>query len=76
MDFPPVPGSCQLELSSATSSEIEHTVVVGEVASLDHKVLDDAVERRALVSETLLAGSKSTVTAVRIRRCSGRFVVL
>lgn len=31
-------------------------VVVGEVAALDHELLDDAVEARALVAEALLAG--------------------
>jgi hypothetical protein len=34
-------------------------VTLGEVTTLDHKVLDDTVERRALVTETLLAGSQS-----------------
>jgi hypothetical protein len=34
--------------------------VVCEVSTLDHELLDDAVECRALVTEALLAGSKST----------------
>lgn len=36
-------------------------IVVGEIAALNHEVLDDSVESRALVAETLFAGSKSTV---------------
>lgn len=35
-------------------------VALGEVAALDHKVLDDAVERRSLVAKALLAGGKGT----------------
>jgi hypothetical protein len=37
-----------------------HTIVVGKVTTLDHKVLDNTVEGRALVPEALLASSKST----------------
>lgn len=37
-----------------------HTIAVGEVTTLDHEVLDHTVEARALVTETLLAGSQST----------------
>lgn len=37
-----------------------HTIVVGKVTTLDHKVLDNTVEGRALVSEALLASGKST----------------
>ena len=33
-------------------------VAVGEVAALDHEVLDDAVKLRALVAEPLLAGGE------------------
>lgn len=45
-----------------------HTVTLGKVTALDHKVLDNAVEGRALISEALLASSKST------RILSGEFV--
>lgn len=36
------------------------TVTLGEVTTLNHEVLDDAVEGRALVTEALLTGSKGT----------------
>ena len=35
-------------------------VALGEVTALDHEVLDDAVEGRALVTKALLACSKSS----------------
>ena len=35
------------------------TVVVGEVTTLDHEVLDDTVEGRSLIAEALLASSQS-----------------
>ena len=35
-------------------------VATGEVTALEHEVGDDAVEGRALVAESLLAGAKST----------------
>jgi hypothetical protein len=35
-------------------------VVVGEVTTLDHEVLDNSVESRAFVTKALLAGSKSS----------------
>ena len=34
-------------------------VALGEVTTLDHEVLDDTVEPRALISEALLTGSES-----------------
>jgi hypothetical protein len=34
-------------------------VATGEVATLEHEVRDDTVERRALVAEALLAGAES-----------------
>jgi len=37
-----------------------HTIVVSKVTTLDHKVLDNTVEARTLISEALLASSKST----------------
>lgn len=46
----------------------DHTVTLGEVTTLDHKVLDNTVEGRALISEALLASSKST------RTLSGEYV--
>ncbi len=36
------------------------TVTVSEITTLNHKLLDDSVESRALVSKTLLASGKST----------------
>jgi hypothetical protein len=36
-------------------------VSVGEVAALDHEVLDDTVEGRTLISKTLLTGSQGTM---------------
>ena len=38
---------------------MRQTVMVGEVTTLDHEVLDDTVEGRALVAEALLASSQS-----------------
>jgi hypothetical protein len=35
-------------------------VALGEVTTLDHEVLDDTVERGALVTKALLASSKSS----------------
>jgi len=35
-------------------------VTLGEVTTLDHEVLDDTVESRALVAKALLASSKSS----------------
>jgi hypothetical protein len=35
-------------------------VTLGKVTTLDHKVLDDTVEGRSLVTEALLASSKSS----------------
>lgn len=34
-------------------------VALGEVTTLNHEVLDDTVERRALIAKTLLASAKS-----------------
>lgn len=36
------------------------TVTIGEVTTLDHELLDDSVESRALEPEALLACSEST----------------
>lgn len=36
------------------------TVAIGEVTTLNHKLLDDSVESRAHKSEALLASSEST----------------
>lgn len=36
------------------------TVAIGEVTTLNHKLLDDSVESRALKSEALLVSSEST----------------
>lgn len=35
------------------------TITLGKVTTLDHKVLDDTMERGALVTEALLASSES-----------------
>jgi hypothetical protein len=59
MDLPPVPymmvsyGRYRVENGQAY-------VATGEVTSLEHELRDDAVESRASISETLLAGAKST----------------
>ena len=37
-----------------------HTIAIGEVAALDHELLDDSVEGRSLVTEALLACAQST----------------
>lgn len=60
MDFPPVPYSYQIR-PSVLEVGIEHTVAAGEVASLDHEVLDNAMESRTFISKAFLASSKSTV---------------
>lgn len=46
-----------MQLNAAWS---RHTIAVGEVTTLDHKVLDHTVESRALITKTLLASSQST----------------
>lgn len=53
-------GACTQLLPGQLSAGLSRqTVTVGEVTTLDHKVLDDAVESRALVAEALLTGSQS-----------------
>lgn len=42
------------------------TITLGEVTTLDHELLDDAVEGRPLISETLLASGKSTEVLSRL----------
>lgn len=37
------------------------SVTICEITTLDHELLDDTVEGRALISEALLAGSQSAV---------------
>lgn len=54
--------ACQQRLNSGSfvvRYRIERTVVVGEVTTLNHEVLDDTVEGRALVAEALLASGQS-----------------
>ena len=41
-------------------------VAPSEITALDHEVLDDAVEGRALVSKALLAGRESTEVLCRL----------
>jgi len=41
-------------------------VVLGEVTALDHEVLDDTVEDRALISKALLASSQSSEVLGRL----------
>jgi hypothetical protein len=48
-----------LILISSMSKAMVRTVMVGEVTTLDHEVLDDTVEGRALVAEALLASGQS-----------------
>jgi hypothetical protein len=38
----------------------QRTIAIGEVSTLDHKVLDHAVEGGALITEALLAGAESS----------------
>lgn len=38
------------------------SISIGEVTALDHELLNDTVEGRALVSEALLARSQSTIS--------------
>lgn len=45
------------------------SIAVGEVTTLDHEVLDDTVEGRALISEALLAGSQSAEVLSGLRHC-------
>ena len=56
MDLPPVPYKYQRKpkLQKKTITNI----ATGEIASLDHELLDNAVEGGALVAEALLAGSE------------------
>ena len=37
-----------------------HTVAVGEVTTLNHELLDDSVESRSLITETLFPCAQST----------------
>jgi hypothetical protein len=48
-----------LIFTSSISKRMVRTVMVGEVTTLDHEVLDDTVEGRALVAEALLASGQS-----------------
>ena len=50
----------EVEMRPSHTGLATSAVTLGEVTTLDHKVLDDTVERRALVTETLLASSQST----------------
>lgn len=40
------------------------TIALGEVSTLNHELLDDTVELRALITESLLASSKRTVSRI------------
>lgn len=53
--------ACQQELvvASSMSKVMVRTVMVGEVTTLDHEVLNDTVEGRTLVAEAFLASSQS-----------------
>lgn len=46
-------------------------VVVGEISSLGHEVIDDAMEVRSLVSEALFVGAESS----EVGRSFGHFLV-
>lgn len=60
--MPPLPiGSpSELRVYNAGITANELTVALGEIATLDHKGLDDTVEGRALITESLLASCQST----------------
>ena len=51
--------SKHLTLQSFNLADKLHTITPGKVTTLDHEVLDDTVEPRALISEALLTGSES-----------------
>jgi|SRR5690242_11783256 len=58
MDLPPVP--C-LQLASHSRHDCSFThVAFREITALDHEVLDNTMEGRALIAEALLAGSEGT----------------
>lgn len=45
------------------------TVTIGKVATLNHELLDDSVERRTLISETLLTGTELPEVLGSLRDC-------
>jgi hypothetical protein len=73
MDLPPVP----VLLARCFLTKKKLTVAAGEVAALDHEILDDAVECAALVSVALLASDQRTwVVSVDARQLVGKPEVL
>ena len=58
--------SKHLTLQSFNLADKLHTITPGKVTTLDHKVLDNTVECRALVSIALLTGSQNPETVVSI----------
>lgn len=51
--------SCEQELWKARTGLATSAITLGEVTALDHELLDDTVEGRALVAEALLASGES-----------------
>jgi hypothetical protein len=60
-----LPGVLELEVLIRKLLAIDgfsaSSVSIGEVTALDHELLDDTVEGRALISIALLAGGQGTV---------------
>ena len=46
-----------------------HTIAIGEVATLNHELLDDSVEGGSLVTEALLARAQSTEVLGGLGNC-------
>lgn len=55
----------QLPTCPKFSEWTAQTITLGEVTTLNHKVLDDTVESRALVAEALLASGQSPNKSIR-----------
>ena len=46
-----------------------HTIAIGEVAALNHELLDDSVESRSLITETLFPSAQSTEVLGGLGNC-------
>lgn len=60
MDFPPVPSSKSISIIEPDIVAMVLTVMLGEVTTLNHEVLDDTVEGRSLIAKALLTSGEST----------------
>jgi hypothetical protein len=61
MDLPPVPSEEHQVSNRLMYSLWGGRTASSKVSTLDHELVDDAVEGRALVSEALLASGQSTM---------------